>query len=304
MTLALLCSGQGLQSHDMFALTADAPGADAIFAAAAEPLGEDPRHFVAYAGEALFANRASQILCVTQALAIDACIADILPERRVVAGYSVGEVAAWGIAGVWDAAQTLAIVRARAEAMDAVSCGDAGLASIRGLAQAEVARLVEHHGCEIAIVDPDLLFIVGGQRSDLEQVCDAARAAGAARAGLLAVHVASHTSALREAVAPFTDALATVPTLRPKRGTTLLSAVDGSRVFDPKTGVAALAAQVGRRIDWAAVVAAMVEAGVDTVLELGPGKALAAMVRDSLPSLRVRSIDDFRSLDGVRNWLG
>jgi [acyl-carrier-protein] S-malonyltransferase len=48
----------------------------------------------------------------------------------------------------------------------------------------------------------------------------------------------------------------------------------------------------------------MVEAGVDTVLELGPGAALATMVRTSYPALRVRAFDDFRSLDGVRDWLG
>jgi len=304
MKLALLCSGQGLQSPGMFALTGDAPAAAAVFAAATDSLGQDPRIFAGTAGPALFANRTSQILCVTQALSAHACLADALPERLVVAGYSVGEVAAWGIAGVWDVAQTLAVVRARAEAMDAASTGDTGLGFVRGLPRTAVEALAARHGCEIAIVDPDLLFVIGGQRSDLVVLCAEATTAGAVRAGLLAVHIASHTSALKAAVAPFAEALRASPTQRLKRGTTLLGAIDGAPIFDPASGLASLAAQVGRAIDWAAVLAAMVEAGVDTVLELGPGTALATMVRTSFPTLRVRAFDDFRSLDGVRHWLG
>jgi [acyl-carrier-protein] S-malonyltransferase len=304
MKLALLCSGQGLQTPGMFALTGDAPAAAPVFAATTDLLDHDPRAFVETAGDALFVNRASQILCVTQALAVHACLADALPDRLVVAGYSVGEVAAWGIAGVWDVAQTLAVVGARAEAMDAASTGDARLGFVRGLSRATVEALAARHKCEIAIVSPDLLFVVGGQRSDLSLLTAEATTAGAARAGLLAVHIASHTSALHAAVAPFAEVLAATTPRRPKRGTTLLSAIDGATIFDPVYGAATLAAQVGQAIDWAAVLAAMVEAGVDTVLELGPGAALATMVRTSYPALRVRAFDDFRSLDGVRDWLG
>ncbi|QCB43312.1 hypothetical protein E5673_14655 [Sphingomonas sp. PAMC26645] len=304
MKLALLCSGQGLQSAEMFRSTRDAPAAAPVFAAASKVLRDDPRSFVTSAGDRLFANRASQILCVTQALSAHACLLDVLPERIVVAGYSVGEMAAWGIAGVWDVDATLTAVGARAESMDAASAGDAGLGFVRGLARGAVAELAARHDCEIAIIDPDLLFVVGGQRADLFRLCADASAAGAARTGLLAVHIASHTSALRAAVAPFASALAAIPTNRPRRGTTLLSAIDGAPIFDPATGITILASQVGQMIDWAAVLAAMVEAGVDTVLELGPGTALVSMVRTSFPSLRARAFDDFRSLEGVRQWLG
>jgi [acyl-carrier-protein] S-malonyltransferase len=45
------------------------------------------------------------------------------------------------------------------------------------------------------------------------------------------------------------------------------------------------------------------EAGVTTMLELGPGRALAEMAARSIPGLEARSLDEFRSLDGARSWL-
>jgi [acyl-carrier-protein] S-malonyltransferase len=112
MALAILCSGQGRQHPDMFALTGDAPEAAQLFAHAAELLGgKDPRNLVrSETGEALHRNRAGQILCAIQALAAAAALKDAMPGRIVVAGYSVGEVAAWGVGGLLSATDTLDLV--------------------------------------------------------------------------------------------------------------------------------------------------------------------------------------------------
>lgn len=56
-------------------------------------------------------------------------------------------------------------------------------------------------------------------------------------------------------------------------------------------------------IDWAAVLEALVERGVDRVLELGPGTALADMMRSRYPTVEARCVDDFRSEAGITNWL-
>src|ERR1700733_4353236 len=99
--IAILCSGQGRQHADMFSLTGDAPEASALFAHATTLLGRDPRSLVRSAGEdALHQDRTAQLLCTLQALSAAAVLADLLPQRRCVAGYSVGEVAAWGITGL------------------------------------------------------------------------------------------------------------------------------------------------------------------------------------------------------------
>ncbi len=122
MTIAILCSGQGRQHAEMFALTGDAPEAGSLFAHAATLLGgRDPREVVrTETSEVLHHNRIGQILCALQALAGAAALRDAMPDRLVVAGYSVGEVAAWGVAGLFDMTDTLDLVARRAEVMDAL----------------------------------------------------------------------------------------------------------------------------------------------------------------------------------------
>ncbi len=304
MTLALLCSGQGLQSPDLFALTADAPAAAPIFAAAAEHLGADPRRLVAEVEpDALYANRTGQILCVTAALALAECLSDILPRRCVIAGYSVGEMAAWGIAGIWTPVQTLGLTAARAEAMDAASRPGEGLAAIRGLPRTVLAPLVERHACAVAIRNPGDLFVVGGMGDALDALCIQASALGASRANRLPIEVASHTALLERAVAPFRAHLDGVPLRRPTAGRILLNGTDGAPIFEAAPFRAALARQVATFVDWAGCLDAVVERGAERVLELGPGHALADMMRTQAPRLAVRSSDAFHSLAGLRAWI-
>jgi [acyl-carrier-protein] S-malonyltransferase len=105
MTLAVLCTGQGPQRSNMFALTGDAPEAANLFAHAATLLGgRDPREMVQTdPDDTLHQNRVGQILCTLQALAATATLRGAWPRRLIIAGYSVGEVAAWSVAGLMDA---------------------------------------------------------------------------------------------------------------------------------------------------------------------------------------------------------
>src|SRR6202050_1850646 len=133
MKLSILCSGQGGQPPGMFALTGACPAAQALFAQAATLLGHDPRSWVSSVeAAALHVNRTAQLLCVLQALCAAAALEGALPRQRCIAGYSVGEMAAWSVAGLFAPADALALTAARAEAMDAARHGAAGLVFIRG----------------------------------------------------------------------------------------------------------------------------------------------------------------------------
>lgn len=302
--LAVLCSGQGRQHGEMFRLTAAAPAAAEVFAAATVALGRDPRELAPAAPpEDLHANRTAQILCVTQALAAAAALDEALGARRLIAGYSVGELSAWGVAGALTPEAATALAVRRAALMDAVGAPGDGLAFARGLSEREVRRLAAETGVELAIVNPNLVYVVGGAGEALDRFVAAAQGAGAARADRLDVYTASHTSRLAAAVGPFLDALKAAGPRRPRPSVTLLSAIDGANLANPAAQADTLARQVASTLRWDLCLEAAFERGPTAVLELGPGRALADMASNLRPDLPVRSLDDFRSLEGVRDWL-
>ncbi len=305
MTLALLCSGQGLQHARMFAITADAPAAAPLFERATVLLGGDPRELVRTATpDALHGNRTGQILCTLQALAAEEVLRDAMPQRRIVAGYSVGEVAAWNLAGIFDAPTTLALVAKRADAMDAASAPGDGLLFVRGLARDVIDAVCSEHGAAIAITNPDDAWVIGGGGAALEAFATDALARGALHVARIGVSVASHTPRLASASIAFREVLDATPTRATRDANVrLFSGIDGTAVYDVASGLDKLAAQISRTVHWDACLEAAVEAGASCFLELGPGRALSAMTSRAWPAIPSRSLDDFRTLDGVREWL-
>ncbi len=304
---AILCSGQGAQAAGMFDLLAEAPRAAHVFAAAKAALGgQDPRELVrrASAGE-LHANRAGQILCCTQAMAAWAVLADVVPRPLLVAGYSVGELAAWGVAGLFDVEGVLDLAAKRASMMDGVTDRPSGLLAIRGLCRPELEPLCRAHECHIAILVATDQMLVGGARESLRALVIDAEAHGARNTTMLPVAVASHTPLLDRASELFRDALAEAePSTDVPSGVRLLSGIDGEAVFDARAGLDKLALQIRQTIDWAACMDACRSSGVDKVFELGPGTALARLMREVMPDSDIHSLSDFRTLDGLRRWLG
>jgi [acyl-carrier-protein] S-malonyltransferase len=120
---------------------------------------------------------------------------------------------------------------------------------------------------------------------------------------LLDVRIASHTPRLAAAVPVFHAALRDAGSIKPRVGCILLSGGDGSRIFPVTKSADRLAAQIADPIDWAATLEALVELGVDHVLDLGPGHALADMMRGAYPDIRTYAVDGFRTVDGLRDWL-
>lgn len=304
MTLAVLLSGQGGQHPGMFDLTAERPEAQGVFEAAVPLLGTDPRALARAGGSTLHDNRTGQILCCVAALAGWTIVAAARPGRTIVAGYSIGDLAAWGCAGRFEPDTVLRLAAARAEAMDRASGTGFGLAGIRGIGLSAIADLAARQEGHVAIRNAPDSAVVGGPVPALDALCAAALAAGARRAVVLPVHTPSHTPLLEAASRDFAQALAGETPLRPPPGAPrLLSGLDGAPVLNPQAGLAKLAAQISRTIDWAACLQACDEFGARTVLELGPGHALTTMARDALPQARVHALEDFRSADGLAGWL-
>lgn len=306
MTLAILCSGQGLQHPAMFSLTGDVPAAADLFAHAAMLLGgRDPRDLVGTeTDDALHDNRLGQLLCTLQPLAIHAALGGAGLGRLIVAGYSVGEVPAWAIAGLFTPMSALDLAAKRAEAMDAASTPGDGLLFVRGLTGATIRALCARHGVAVAIVNPNDAVVLGGAGPALDAAMEGAQREGADRVVRIGVKVASHTPRLAAAAASFRSELDTIVVGRAVPAfVRLLSGIDAAPVLDVHRGLDKLAAQISQAVHWSDCLAACVEAGASAFLECGPGRALADMAAFAHPDMPSRSIDDFRTLEGVREWL-
>lgn len=303
---AILCSGQGAQSAGMFDLLADAPDAAPVFEAAKTILGgRDPRGLVHQDSDRdIHMNRLGQILCCTQTLAAWAVIRSRLSGPLIVAGYSVGELGAWGVAGLMDTSEVLRLAVRRAAAMDAATTEPSGLVAIRGLGRPTLDRICAAHGTFVAIVNAGDQMLVGGHRSALVGVIADAEAAGAKRTTLLAVEVASHTPLLAAASDRFRRDLASAhlaggmpPDIR------LLSGIDGAPVFDVEAGAEKLARQIRQTVDWSACMETCRASDVSKVIELGPGNALARLMQDAVPGVDAHSVSEFHTLDGFLRWV-
>lgn len=304
MTLAVLLSGQGAQHAGMFDLTADHPPAQPIFDLAAPLLGADPRALVRQAGASLHDNRTAQVLCCVAALAGWTLVAAHARTPIVVAGYSIGDLAAWGCAGRMAPGDVLRLAACRADVMDAVAEPGMGLAGIRGIRTDRIEAMARRRGCHLAIRNAADSVVAGGARAALATLCEDALAAGASRAAILAVHVPSHTPLLKEASGLFGTLLAGACSAAPDLGAPrLVAGLDGAPVLDAAVGLRKLARQLSETIDWSACLDACREAGARTVLELGPGHALATMARDAIPGAAVHALEDFRSAAGLAAWL-
>lgn len=248
----------------------------------------------------LVRNRVAQpTLCAWQVGAWRTLAA--LPPPVLVAGYSVGELAACAAAGGYANADAIALAAARAECMDAAHDASAGLAAVVGLSEHELAPMRAAHGVAIAIRNGVRHFIVGGPEAALIPFLADATAAGAVRAQRLAVETPAHTPWLASAVPCFAAAL--VPVLVTPLRVPMLSGIDARSLRSAADAAAALARQLATPLDWGACMEAVAEAQPHAVLEIGPGDALARMFVEAVPDVPARALGEFREPRAAIAWL-
>jgi [acyl-carrier-protein] S-malonyltransferase len=302
--LAFLIAGQGAQHARMFDILRGHDAAEAVLAEAAKLLGRDPRDIAAAEDGARFVNRTGQILCCAAVAAAWSALSIDPAQPMTLAGYSVGELASWHCAGLFDAPTLLRLAARRAELMDAAGAGQQGrLLAVVGLGRSAIAAVCRDHGAEVAITNGSHHVVLGVAATRLDALMEALAAARPAVLRVLPVAVASHTAALRAASVGFRDILRATPMATPPGNIRLLSGLDGEPLASIARAQDRLAASISQRLDWAACLDAVRESGARTILELGPGTALAAMAREAIPDARIHSIDDFRRLEGAADWL-
>jgi [acyl-carrier-protein] S-malonyltransferase len=223
------------------------------------------------------------------------------PQPTLVAGYSVGELACYGLAEALDIRSLATLARERAAAMDrAAASAPGGLMAVRGLTRRRLERLCSDRGASVAIAIDDDDFVVGAHGPAL-QVLQRDLAQHGAQITCLDVGVASHTPSLAAAADAFRAALERSSIAAPKRP--VVAGIDGGLVTTRARAIATLAAQIARTVEWALCMDAMVERGCRVFLELGPGRALCTMLIVRHPEVEARSVDEFRSLAAAADWV-
>ncbi len=298
MSLALLCPGQGAQHPAMFDRVRDLPAVREVLDTATALLGREVSAAAA-AGDR-FDNAVAQPLLCAASLAHWQGLREQLPAPALVAGYSIGELAAQSIAGSFSAATCLALAAQRARLMDAASPADAGMQALLGLPRAAVQALCAAHGTYIAIANGHDHFILGGRRVALHALA-AAAVQQRAEVRVLPVQVPAHTPLLAGAADGFARVLAQAPLQAPQRQ--VLAGIDARPVRDRAALEHTLAAQLAQTIEWAQLMRQAYERGARVFLQLGPGTALARMVASAYPCCEVRAVEEFQQLEGAAAWV-
>jgi [acyl-carrier-protein] S-malonyltransferase len=307
---AFVFPGQGSQAVGMLDAWGDHPAVASTLREASAALGEDLGRLI-HEGpkDRLDLTTNTQPVMLTAGIAAyRAWRAEGGAAPAAVAGHSLGEYTALVAAGVLTLADALPLVRLRAQAMqDAVPVGVGAMAAILGL-DAEAVRA----GCAAAAAasgevveavnfnDPKQT-VIAGSKSGVEKACETLKAAGAKRALPLAVSAPFHSSLMKPAAERLRAALAEVtlhaPAIPVVNNVDVASPADADAIRD------ALVRQAAGPVRWVEVVQALRARGLTHVIECGPGKVLAGMVKRIDAELVSATIHDPATLAEAKGML-
>ena len=299
MSYALLFSGQGTQHPGMLPWLEAEPASQVALQAMAALLGPGWRSALDDAHRRS-SNAVAQPLIVGTALAAWGALAAQLSAPPVaVAGYSVGELAAFAAAAVLSVPSAIALAAQRAALMDAAVAGaKTGLLSVSGLHPAQVlqAQPALQHAIDIG-------WDQGIYAAEVAQLDAAALALGAlgALCKPLEVRVASHSRFMDSAAQGFAAQLEGVVFSRPQSAVVLNAS--GSSTRNAQILRQALSAQIASTVRWAACMDALAEQCVACVMEVGAGSTLAKMWNQRHPAIPARALAEFRDVAGAARWL-
>jgi [acyl-carrier-protein] S-malonyltransferase len=311
---AFVFPGQGSQAVGMLDGWAGHPAVAQAVQEASDALGEDIGRLIAQGPkEALGLTTNTQpVMLVAGIAAYRAWRAEGGAEPVVMAGHSLGEYSALVAAGVMSLADAAPLVRFRAQAMqDAVPVGAGAMAAILGLeAQqviegcAEAARSFGTNSGEVVEAvnfnDP-VQTVIAGSKAAVDKACEVLKANGARRALPLPVSAPFHSSLMKPAAERLRERLASTALAAPR--IPVINNIEVKAETDPDRIRAALYEQAFGPVRWVECVRAMKDRGVLNVVECGPGKVLAGMVRRIDPELAGAALYDRATLAEVKGLL-
>lgn len=302
MSLAFLYAGQGSQHPGMGADLYEAhPAFRAVLDAAGVDFDLKTTMFTDPNG-VLNLTEYTQPCMVAFAAGMTALLAErgIVPEYA--AGLSLGEYSALQCAGVFTAPQAISLAAFRGKAMAAAAAGrPCGMTAVLGLDREklqEACRQAAGAGVvEIANYNCPGQLVIGGEQAAVDKAAALAKELGAKRCLPLKVSGPFHTSLL----APAGDAL------REKFKETAFGAMRipvlfnclGREMRPEDTIPALLEKQVQTSVYMEDTIRRLAELGVDTIVEIGPGKALSGFVKKTAPAIKTYAVETCADLDAL-----
>ena len=302
MAIAMVFPGQGSQAPGMQADLAEKFDAvAATYAEASDVLGYDLWELVQQGPAEKLAETT-----VTQPAMLAAGVAAYRCWQRAggdapgsMAGHSLGEYSALVCAGAMSFADAVTVVKRRSELMQAaVPAGVGAMAALLGLDDAVVADVCEHAAAD-QVVEPVNYnspgqVVIAGHSEAVNRAIELAKEAGARRALPLPVSVPAHSALMQEAGETLAEALSAAAIGAPQ--ITVYSASDATPYGDGDDIRTRLSKQVYSPVQWVATVQAMIDGGATQVVESGPGKVLAGLMRRIDKSVSVAPIDNNEGL--------
>ena len=288
--IAFVFPGQGSQSVGMLDAWGDNPVVAETLREASDALGEDVAKLIHEGPKETLAltTNTQPVMLVAGVAAWRVWRAEGGAMPAVVAGHSLGEYSALVASGVLTLAQAAPLVRLRAAAMqEAVPVGVGAMAAILGLDSAKVvagcAEAAASFGAGSKEVVEAVNFndpaqtVIAGTKAGVDKACEVLKAAGAKRALPLPVSAPFHSSLMKPAAEKLRDALAKTELGAPQ--IPVLNNVDVTVQTDADAIRDALYRQAFGPVRWVETVQALKARGVTHIIECGPGKVLAGLVK-------------------------
>lgn len=268
-----------------------------VFDLASERLGFSVPDLCFTPNEKLDMTEYTQAAMVTVGIAMT----DVLKSRGikpdVAAGLSLGEYCALYAAGVMNAADAIWTVRQRGILMEhEVPAGQGAMAAVLAMdAEAIEVVLADRSDVQIANYNCPGQIVISGKKEAVEAACEALKEAGARRCVMLNVSGPFHSAMLCGAGEKLGQVLEEIPIQTPV--IPYVANVTAEYVSDAAEVKSLLERQVSSSVRWQQSIERMIADGVDTFIEIGPGKTLAGFMKKIDRTVKVLNIEKLEDAD-------
>ena len=302
--IAFIFPGQGAQTcgmgQDFYEQTETGKR---IFDKATELMGFSMPQLCFEENDRLDITEYTQAAMVTASIAMMRVLEENGIKPDVAAGLSLGEYCALAAAGVMSDEDAIRTVRQRGILMqEAVPVGEGAMAAILALdasAIEEVTGAME--GVWIANYNCPGQIVISGEKAAVEDACEKLKAAGAKRAVMLNVSGPFHSGMLADAGEKLGEVLSQVELHEPQ--IPYVANVTAQYVKNAAEVKELLTRQVSSSVRWQQSVEAMIADGVDTFIEIGPGKTLAGFMRKISRDVKTLNVEKLEDISKVAEAL-